>query len=226
MPPTRFAGSKTINSAGQGVIATTSPLLMDGAITIGQLPLPLNNAVALVNATLTDNNAGQANAPDISINVAAGQTAVIPLYCSEYLKEVNSFLSTTSVPAINADGTLADNSGDTPVAKGTKITSFEFAYSVQGGALTSLNFRADLVTYKNAVANANTVLIANAATAAGNLAVTASATTCRVLTVPVIAPVFDSIDNTYVYLKISPVTPGGVTFRLYSVMMNITFNYL
>jgi hypothetical protein len=130
------------------------------------------------------------------------------------------------VPPIFADGTLADGSGDSPVSKGTKITSFEISYSVQAGPLTSLNFRADLATYKNGVANTNTVMIANAALAAGNLANTATATTCRVVTIPVTIPFFDITDNTSMFIKISPVTPGGCTFRLYSVMMNITFNYL
>lgn len=225
MPPTRFAGLKTINASGQTVIATDSPVLMDGAITIGQLPLPLNNAIALVNAALTDNNAGQANAPDISINVAAAQTAVIPMYCSEYVKQVNSFLSTSSVPAVANDGTLADGSGDSPVAKGTKLTAFEISYTVQGGPLTTINFRADLVTFKNGVANANTALVANTELGAANRANTANATTCRVVTIPVTTPAFDITDNTYVYIKISPVTPGGCTFRLYSVMMNMTFNF-
>lgn len=224
MPVTRFQGQHTINASGQTVIALDSPVLMDGAISIGQLPIPLGNAIALVNATLTDNNAGQGNAPDISINVAAGQTAVIPICISEYIKQVNGFLTTTSVPPINADGFLADGSGDSPITKGTKITSFELAYTVQAGPLTSLNFRADLVTFKNGVANANTVLIANAAQAAPNLANTTNATTPRVITIPVTTPVFDIVDNTYVYIKISPVTPGGCTFRLYSVMMNHTFN--
>lgn len=223
-PVTRFQGSHTVNALGQNVVDLTSPVLMDGAITIGQLPVPLGNALALVNATITDNNAGQANAPDISINVAAAQTAVIPMCCSEYIKQINSFLSTVSVPNINPDGTLADGSGDTPITKGTKITGFEISYTVQGGPLTSLNFRADLVTYKNAVANANAVMIANAAQGAPNLANTANATTPRVVTINVPAPTFDIVDNTYVYIKISPVTPGGCTFRLYSVMMNLTFN--
>ena len=226
MPVTRFQGSHSINASGQTVIDQTSPILMDGAITIGQLPIPLLNGGPLVNATFTDNNAGQANAPDISINVAAGQTAVIPLCCAEYIKQVNSFLSTSSVPSILADGTLADGSGDTPLSKGTKITSFEIAYSVQGGPLTSLNFRADSVTFKNNTANATAVLYANTEQGAANRANTTNATTCRVLTIPVTSPVFDIADNTYVYVKISPVTPGGCTFRLYSVMMNFTFNYL
>lgn len=223
---TRFQGAHTINASGVTVIDQTNPLLMDGAITIGQLPLTLNNAGPLVNAVLTDNNAGQANAPDISINVAASLTAVIPLSCSEYIKQINSFLSTTSVPSILNDGTLADGSGDSPVLKGTKVTGFEISYSVQTAALTSLNFRADLVTFKNGVANANTVLYANTEQGAANRAVTASATTCRVVTIPVTTPVFDVVDNTLVYVKISPVTPATSTFRLYSVMMNFTFNYL
>ena len=226
MSVTRFQGNHTINASGQNVIDQTSPLQMDGAITIGQLPIPLANALMLVNAALADNNAGQANAPDISINVAASQTAVIPICCSEYIKQINSFLSTTSVPSILADGTLADGSGDSPLNKGTKITGFEIAYSVQGGPLTSLNFRADINTYKNNTTNATAAMVANAALAAGNLANTTNATTCRVVTIPVTTPVFDYIDNTYAYIKISPVTPGGCTFRLYSVMMNFTFNYL
>lgn len=225
MSVTRFQGQHTINALGQNVIATDSPLLMDGAITIGQIPIAID-AILLTNATITDNNAGQANAPDISINVAAAQTAVIILCCDPYLKQINTFLTTTSVPSVANDGTLADGSGDAPIAKGTKVTGFELAYTVQAGPLTSLNFRADLVTYKNGVANANTVLIANAAQAAGNLANTANATTPRVITIPVTTPVFDIVDNTYTYVKISPVTPGGCTFRLYSVMMNVTFNYL
>lgn len=226
MPVTRFQGQHTLNASGQTVIDRTSPLLMDGYITIGQLPIPLNNGIVLVNAALTDNNAGQANAPDISINVAASQTAVIPMCCSEYLKQVNSFLSTSSVPSIGNDGKLADNSGDSPLAKGTQINSFEIAYSVQSGPLTTINFRADAATFANGVANANTVLYANTEQGAAARANTASATTCRVLTIPVTSPAFDITDNVYIYVKISPVTPGGCTFRLYSVMMNITFNYL
>lgn len=226
MPSTRFQGAHSINAIGATVIDQTSPLLMDGAITIGQLPVPIANSLALVNAAITDNNAGQANAPDFSINVAAAQTAVIPFCCSEYIKQINSFLSTSSVPPINSDGFLADGSGDSPITKGTKITSFEISYSVQGGPLTSLNFRADLVTFKNITANANTVLIANAALAAGNLANTANATTCRVVTIPVAVPIFDIVDNTNLYVKISPVTPGGCTFRFYNLVMNFTFNYL
>lgn len=224
MPPTRFAGSKTINSSGQSVIDLTSPVLMDGAITIGQFPIPLDHALNLVNAAITDNNAGQANAPDFSINVAAGQTAVIPMIASDYLKQVNSFLSTTSVPAILADGTLADNSGDTPVAKGIKPLAVEISYTVQGGPLTSINLRADLVTYKNGVANANTALLANTELGAAARANTANATTCRVVTTPLTVQAFDNVDNTYLFIKISPVTPGGCTFRLYSVMLNVAFN--
>ena len=228
MPPTRFAGLKTINSSGASVIDLTSPVLMDGAITIGQLPIPLNNALALSNAAITDNNAGQANAPDISINVAAGQTAVIPIVVSEYLKQVNAFLNTTtSVPLIGNDGKLADGSGDSPIAKGTKVLQFEFCYSVQGGPLTSLAFRADLVTYSNqagAIANTNTPLIANTLMAAGFLANTANATTCRNALFTVANPSFDINDASTLYCKISPVTPGGCTFRLYAFMINVAFN--
>lgn len=225
MPITRFQGQHTINAAGATVIDLTSPVLMDGAITIGQLPIPLADSLLLVNAALTDNNAGQANAPDISINVAAAQTAVIPISCSEYIKQINSFLSTVSVPPIGNDGKLADTSGDTPITKGTKITSFEIAYTVQGGPLTTINFRADLVTLVNGVANANTALVANTELGAANRANTANATTSRVVTIPVTTPAFDVADNTQMYVKISPVTPGGCTFRLYSVVMNFTFNY-
>jgi len=228
MPPTRFAGIKTINASGVQVIAQDSPVLMDGGISIGQLPIPLNNAIVLVNAAITDNNAGQANAPDISINVAAGQTAVIPIVVSEYLKQVNAFLSTLSVPAIGNDGKLADGSGDSPITKGTKVTGFEFCYSVQGGPLTSLAFRADLVTYSNqagVIANTNTPIVANTLMANAFLANTANATTCRNAVFNVAAPTFDINDASTLYCKISPVTPGGCTFRLYAFMVNLTFNF-
>lgn len=221
MSVTRFAGIKTINSAGANVIDRTSPLQMDGNISIGQLPLPLNNSYILTSATLTENVAGG----DVSINVAASANAVIGMCCSEYFKQITSFLSTSSVPPINNSGQYADNSGDTPLLKGTMITGFEVSYSVQGGALTSFNFRADLNTFKNAVGNSITSVIANGQNGL-SLAATASATTCSVITIPVTAPVFDATDNTELYIRLNPVTPAGVTFRLYSIMMNITFNYL
>lgn len=198
----------------------------DNGSTIGQIPVPLCNVVAPVNATLTDNNAGQGNAPDISINVAAGQTAVIPICGPAYLKIINSFLSATSVPSVYADGTLKVLGG-APVPKGTQITGFELAYSVQGGPLTTINFRADLVTYANGAAISNAVLFANAELGAANRANTASATTTRIVSnanaLPLLA--YDITDDTYVYMKVSPVTPGGCTFRLYSVMINVTWNY-
>lgn len=216
---TRFRGTYGINASGQNVALAPDVVLMDGAITIGQLSVPLVDQYLLTNAAITENAAGG----DVSINVAAGQNAVIGLAASEYFKQVNSFLSTISVPAINNSGVLADDTGDSPVLKGSKITSFELAYSVQGGPLTSFNFRADLNTFKNATANAITNLVANGQNGL-SLANTANATTCSVINIPVAAPAFDVVDNTQLYLRLNPVTPGGCTFRLYSVVMNITFN--
>lgn len=213
-------GSTLVGIAGDGV------LQMDSAITIGQLTIPLNNAALLTNATLTDNNAGINNNPDFSINVAAGQVALINVFASEYMKQITSFLSANSVPAVNNSGVYADGSGDTPPAKGTKITSFELAYSVVGGGgLTSMNFRADLVTFKNATANSIASFVANGQNGLV-LAVTANATTCNLVTIPVASPSFDAVDNTALYLKIALQTPGGCTFRLYNIAMNFTFNYL
>lgn len=221
MSVSRFAGLKTINSAGANVIDRTSPIQMDGNISIGQLPLPLNNTYVLTAAALTENVAGG----DVSINVAASANAVIGFCASEYFKQVTSFLSTLSSPSINNSGQYADNSGDTPLPKGTMITGFEVSYSVQGGALTSIAFRADLNTFKNNTANSITPIVANGQNGLP-LGATASATTCAVTTIPVATPAFDATDNTMLYVRLNPVTPAGVTFRLYSIMMNITFNYL
>lgn len=204
-------------------------LQMDGAISIGQIPIPLNDAILLASATLTDNNSGQANAPDISINVGAGATGNIVFACSEYIKQVTAFLSTTSNPPLNNSGVYADDSGDTPIAKGIKIVSFELCYSVQGGPMTSLNFRADITNHSSqaaVIANANTNLYPNTAQVAGALASTAGATTCRNLIIPIATPVFDVVDATNVYAKLTAVNPGGCTFRLYAAMMNVAFNYL
>lgn len=194
---------------------------MDGAITIGVLPIPVADFYILTNAAITENAAGG----DISINVAAAQNAVIGLCASEYFKESNDLLTTTSIPAIGNDGKLADGSGDVWPLKGTKITGFELAYSVQGGPLTSFNFRADLNTFENGVANVISSVVANGQNGL-SLANTANATTCSVITIPIAAPAFDVNDNTQLYLRLNPVTPGGCTFRLYSVALLITFNYL
>lgn len=222
MPVTRLQALKAINASG--VAVPNDPacvLIQDGAYTDGQLPIPLNNSYILTNAAVAENAAG-----DVSINVAAGQNAVIGMCCSEYVKKITSFLSTSSVPPLNNSGQYTDNSGDIPINKGVKIISFELAYSVQGGALTSATFRADLNTQKNAVVNA----ILNLVPVGQNglsLAATASATTCSVIQIPVAVgtQVFDFVDATELYIRINPVTPGGVTFRLYGVYMNFTFNW-
>lgn len=221
MPVTRFAGIHSTNASGATVIDQTSPLQMDGAISIGQLPIPVADFYLLTNAAIAENAAGG----DVSINVAASQNAVIGLACSEYFKQVKTFMNTASVPPLLNDGNLADGSGDAPISKGSKITSFELAYSVQGGPLTSFNFRADLNTFKNASANVISSVVANGQNGL-SLANTAGATTCSVITIPVTTPAFDVVDNTQLYLRLNPVTPGGCTFRLYSVVLNITFNYL
>lgn len=220
MPITRLRNLYGINAAGANVPSTTdSVLLMDGAITIGQLPVPLADQYLLTNAAVTENAAG-----DVSINVAAGQNAVIGLCASEYFKQVNAFLSTSSIPAINNSGLLADTTGDSPVLKGTKITSIQLAYSVQGGPLTSFTARVDLNTQANAAAN----VISNVIAVGQNglvLANTASATTCNITTIPVAVPAFDVAVSSQLYIRLNPVTPGGCTFRLYSVALNMTFNF-
>lgn len=199
-------------------------LLMDNSITIGQIPMPLNNAI-LVNATLTDNNSGQANNPDISINVAAGQTAVITFVCSEYLKQVNSFLNTsTSNPLVDNNGNLLVQ-GDAPKLKGIMVTGFELAFSIQAGPLTSQNFRADYANFKNNTANTFTNIFPNTEFGVAARANTAAANVPRVVNGVVASPAFDVTDNTVLYAKISPVTPGGCTYRLYSFMLNVAFNY-
>jgi hypothetical protein len=219
MPPTRFQGQHTINAAGATVIDLTSPILMDGAITIGQLPIPVADQYILTNATITENAPG-----DISVNVAAAQNAVIGFAVSEYIKQINAFLSTVSVPPIGNDGKLADTSGDTPIAKGTKVTSLQLAYSVQGGPLTSFTARMDLNTQSNAAVN----VISNVIPVAQNgliLANTASATTCNITTIPVPTPIFDVAVSSSLFVRLNPVTPGGCTFRLYGVALNFAFNY-
>jgi hypothetical protein len=219
MPITRLRNSYGTNAAGQQVPVTTDTvLLMDGAITIGQLPIPVADQYILTNAAITENAAG-----DISINVAAGQNAVIGIAASEYIKQINAFLSTTSVPPINNSGLLADATGDTPVLKGTKITSFQLAYSIQGGPLTSFTFRADLNVQANAAAN----VISNVVAVGQNglsLANTASATTCTITTIPVAVPAFDVAVSSQLYIRLNPVTPGGCTFRLYGMAINFSFN--
>lgn len=220
MPPTRFRNTYGINASGQNVpVNNDTCVLMDAGITIGQIPVPLNNSYVLTNAALTENNPG-----DVSINVGAGVNAVIGLCCSEYLKQVNAFLSTTTVPAIGADGKLVDGTGDTPVAKGTMVTSVAVAYSVQGGPLTSFNFRLDRNTQGNGVGNGIVALVANGQNGL-SLANTAAATTCSVITIPVANPVFETGVSSQMYIRLNPVTPGGCTFRLYSVSLNVTFNY-
>src|SRR5258708_24911224 len=219
-PITRFQGAHSINASGVTVIDQTSPIQMDGAITIGVLTVPLADQYILTNAAITENAPG-----DVSINVAAAQNAVIGLCVSEYIKQSNDLLSLTSVPPIGNDGKLADGSGDAPLLKGTKITSFEVAYSVQGGPLTSFVVRADLNTFEQATANSITSMLASGQNGL-SLANTASATTCSVITVPITTPFYDVNDNTQMYIRLNPVTPGGCTFRLYSVSLNITFNYL
>jgi hypothetical protein len=219
MPPIRFQGQHTINAAGQTIIDPTSPVVMDGNITIGCLSVPMNNSYILTNAVLTENAPG-----DVSINVAASQNAVIGMCASEYFKQSNDLLSTTSVPALNASGLLADDSGDAPILKGSKITGFELAYSVQGGPLTSFVVRADINTFEQATVNVITSMVASGQNGLV-LANTANATTCNVTTVPIAAPFFDTNDNTQMFIRLNPVTPGGCTFRLYSLSLLITFNY-
>jgi hypothetical protein len=229
MAITRFKGLwGNANALNNPPVAIDPGVLqMDGAISIYQLPIPLADAGPLVNAALTDNNAGQANAPDISINVGAGVTGGIILCVSEYLKEVASFLSSSSVPPVNNSGFLADDSGDTWPSKGTKVTSIELAYQVITNPLTSLNVRADVIQFK-ATGGVNTALFANT-NQVNSLAVTGAAgvgNAMTVITIPMTTQQFDILDNTQMYIKIAPVVPGGGAFRLYSVVLNITGNYL
>jgi hypothetical protein len=221
MPPTRFRNLYTTNALGQNVpVDQSTVLLMDGAITIGQLPIPLEDFYLLTNATMTENAPG-----DVSINVAAGANAVIGLGVSEYFKEVNAFLSTTSIPSINNSGLLADDTGDIPIAKGSKVTSLQLAYSIQGGPLTSFTARLDLNTQANGAANIITNIIPVGQNGL-SLANTASATTTVITTIPVPVPAFDIAASSEMYLRLNPVTPGGCTFRLYSIALNMSFNYL
>lgn len=193
-------------------------VLMDGAISIGVVQVPLNNTYTLTNATLTRNAAN-----DVSINVAASLTAAIDMLIGEYFKEANALLSTTSVPAINNSGLLADDSGDTPPSKGTKMTNLILNYSVQGAALTSFTATLAINTIGNAVANSiNTLLNATAVTP---LATTASATTCAQATISIPTPVWDIAVASSPTLELAVVTPASCTFRLYSVGLNVSYNF-
>ena len=224
MTVTRFQGQHTLTASGATVIDRTSPLQMDGLISIGQYNVSLNNSYLLTAATLTENAAGG----DVSINVAAGQNAVIGLIADDYFKEITSFLSTSSVPPVDANGNYADNSGDAPLSKGAAIISFGIAYSVQGGSLSSIAFRADLNWLRGGgLANAITSVVANGQNGLP-LTATASATTVANSKVQSVLtfPTFDDKDNAHLYLRLNPVTPGGVTFRLYGVTINCAFNYL
>jgi len=206
-------GSTLVGMAGDGV------LQMDGAITIGLVQVPLNNSYTLTNATLTRNGAN-----DVSINIAASQTAAIDLLLGEYFKEVKSLLSSSSVPPINNSGFLADDSGDTPPNKGTMMTSLVLNWSVQGASLTSFTATLGLNTIGNGVANSINTLINGVNVTP--LTVTTNATTCNQATLAIGTPVWDNLIATSPTLELAIVTPGSCTFRLYSVGLIVTYNYL
>lgn len=219
MSVTRFAGAKTINSAGANVIDRTSPLQMDGNITIGLVQVPLNNTYVLTNAALTRNAAN-----DISINQAASLTSTIGFFLGEYFKEVTALLGVASVPPLNNSGQYADNSGDSPLPKGSMVTALQLAYSVQTANLTSFNVTMVNNVMVNGVANAATTLLNNATVAP--LTTTASATTCNVVSIAIPTPAFDVALASQPSMELTVVTPATSTFRLYSVGLVVTYNYL
>jgi hypothetical protein len=221
----RFQGAHLVNAAANTlapVIDRTSPLQMDGSITIGVQQIPLNNTYTLTNATLARNAAG-----DVSINIGASQSAAIDFLIGEYFKECTTLLSTLSVPPLNNSGQYADGSGDTPFAKGSLITSLVVAYSIQGGPLTSFTAGMWLDTYVNGVANnlANPLAVAQNGLSLAN---TAGATTCTVTTIPI--PTANQAYDVSLCgnptVEFAIVTPAGCTFRLYGLSLQLTYNYL
>lgn len=191
-------------------------VLMDNGITIGGFRVPLDAAL-LSNVTQTRNAAG-----DVSLNIAAGAAGTMTFDISNVLKQINSLLSTVSNPAVDSQGNTIPL-GSAPVAKGFQITDFTLAYSIQGGALTSQNFRVDRNVFANGVANVITSILANGANGL-TTAATASATTCAVVKIPVVTT-YDITDNDAIFAELVTITPGGVTYRLYEMFIHGTFNY-
>lgn len=197
---TRFMGEGIVDDVGNP----------DGAIFLApQQFLPLSNSV------LTRNAAG-----DYSLNTGATLAAVISAALNEgVMRRIPGLLGNLA-----ADGTNVVV-GDPVVPRGIKITDITIHYLITGAALTVHTVRMDRVKFVNNIANAISVVLANAA----NGLQTATQANPYTTKVPVVDPQssagYDTSDNSGLLIEINATTQGGGAYRFYGVTLHYTYNY-
>jgi len=197
---TRFMGDSLADDVGN----------LDGAIFLAP-----EQFAPLVNSAITRNAAG-----DISLNTGASLAAVITAALSEgIIRRIPGLAGNLA-----ADGTNLVV-GDPPVPKGIRITDVTVHYQVTGAALTLHTIRIDRIKFVNNIANAISVVLANAANGLAT-AVQANPYTTKVLVVdPQSVAGYDTSDNSGLYIEIAATTQGGGAYRFYGVTVHFTYNY-
>lgn len=125
------------------------------------------------------------------------------------------------IPAMAAAQQLQPRTG--LKVKGFKPLSLKVTYLITGGALTTHTIRVDRITHGNNLANVITAIIASGA----NGLATAAQANPYVTVVPFSAAqqVYQVTDLSALWVELTVTTPGGVTYRLYSVEMSVEFNF-
>lgn len=168
----------------------------------------------LTNGAVTRNAVG-----DVSINQASSLTGTYT-FCltAGFLRRIFGLEA-----GLAADGTNAVV-GDAPIRKGIKITDVTVHYQVGTLALTSISVRIDRIKFVNNVANAISVVLANAANGL-QIALQANPYSTKINIVdPIDLTGYDVADNSGLYIEFSVVTPATSTFRLYGFTVHNTFN--
>jgi len=197
---TRFMGEGILDDVGNP----------DGAIFLAP-----EQFLPLTNSALTRNAAG-----DYSLNTGASLAAVISAAFNEGLmRRVPGLLGNLA-----ADGTNLVV-GDAAVPRGLKITDITVHYQITGAALTAHTVRLDRIKFVNNVANAVSVVLANAANGLAT-AVQANPYTTKIVVVdPQSVSGYDTSDNSGVFIEINATTQGGGVYRFYGITLHYTFNY-
>ena len=108
------------------------------------------------------------------------------------------------------------------IPKGFKITSASLVYSIATAAMTTLTCRLDRTTYANNVANSVANLLASGANGL-QTATQANPYTTPITGFPALG--FEVTSQTALWLEVSAQAAATSVFKLYGLIVGVTFNY-
>ena len=193
-------------------------LLTDNPNVEGAFFVPATDFSVSTNSVATRNAAG-----DVSMNTGAALAAVITLpFNNGQIRRMKALLPANTPGGLANEGTNY-GTGDAYVARGIKYTDVTVHYSITGAALPQHNLRIDRCSFVNNVATNIQAVFANGA---NGLATAAQANpyTTKIALADITSSKFDDVDNSGLWIEISPTTQAGGAYRLYGFTFHFSFN--